>query len=146
MGLGLLISRETSSNKIYHSRFFLILCFIWPSICLSSLARRNVWHLCYAENNLYHSQFIYTVSINRFNCTSVFFDIFVFVINMYSFQFSHSVMSDSLRHHGLQHTSLPVHHQLPEFTQTHVHWVSDAIQPPHTLWSPSPPIFNLSQN
>ena len=33
---------------------------------------------------------------------------------------------------------LPVHHQLPEFTQTHVHWVSDAIQPSHLLSSPSP--------
>ena len=41
---------------------------------------------------------------------------------------------------------LPVHHQLPEFTQTHVHWVSDAIQPSHTLSSPSPPTFNLSQH
>ena len=37
-----------------------------------------------------------------------------------------------------------VHHQLPELTQTHVHWVDDAIQPPHPLWSPSPPAFNLS--
>ena len=34
---------------------------------------------------------------------------------------------------------LPVHHQLPEFTQTHVHWVCDAIQPSHPLSSPSPP-------
>ena len=41
---------------------------------------------------------------------------------------------------------LPVHHQLPEFTQTHVHWVSDAIQPSHLLLSPSPPAFNLSQH
>ena len=40
---------------------------------------------------------------------------------------------------------LPVHHQLPEFTQTHVHWVGDAIQPSHSLSSPSPPTFNLSQ-
>ena len=39
---------------------------------------------------------------------------------------------------------LPVHHQLPESTQTHVHWVSDAIQPSHPLSSPSPPAFNLS--
>ena len=39
----------------------------------------------------------------------------------------------------------PVHHHLPEFTQTHVHQVSDAIQPSHPLLSPSPPIFNLSQ-
>ena len=41
---------------------------------------------------------------------------------------------------------LPVHHQLPELTQTHVHRVSDAIQPSHPLSSPSPPAFNLSQH
>ena len=41
---------------------------------------------------------------------------------------------------------LPVHHQLPEFTQTHVHRVSDAIQPSHPLWSPSPPAPNPSQH
>ena len=39
---------------------------------------------------------------------------------------------------------LPVHYQLPEFTQTHVHWVSDAIQPSHPLSTHSPPAFNLS--
>ena len=41
---------------------------------------------------------------------------------------------------------LPVLHQLPELTQTHVHWVSDAIQPSHPLSSPSPPALNLSQH
>ena len=41
---------------------------------------------------------------------------------------------------------LPVHHQLPELAQTHVHWVSDAIQPSYPLSSPSPPAFNLSQH
>ena len=41
---------------------------------------------------------------------------------------------------------LPVHHQLLEFTQTHVHWVHDAIQPSHPLSSPSPPAFNISQH
>ena len=41
---------------------------------------------------------------------------------------------------------LPVHHQLPEFTQTHDHWVSDAIQPSHPLSSPSSPVPNLSQH
>ena len=40
----------------------------------------------------------------------------------------------------------PVHHQLPEFTQTDVHWVGDAIQPSHPLSSPFPPAFNLSQH
>ena len=55
-------------------------------------------------------------------------------------------MFDSLKLHGLQQTMLPVHHQLPEFTQTHVHRVGDAIQPPHPLLSPSPPAHNLSQH
>ena len=41
---------------------------------------------------------------------------------------------------------LPVHHQLPESTQTHVHCVSDSIQPSHPLSSPSPPALNLSQS
>jgi len=40
----------------------------------------------------------------------------------------------------------PVLHHLPEFAQTHVHWVNDAIQPPHPLSSPSPPALNLSQH
>ena len=40
---------------------------------------------------------------------------------------------------------LPVHHHLPEFTQTHVHWVGEAIQPSHPLSSPSPPAPNPSQ-
>ena len=58
-------------------------------------------------------------------------------------QFSRSVMSDSMWPHGLP--GLPVHHQLPGFTQTHVHWVGDAIQPSHPLSSTSP-TFNLSQH
>ena len=41
---------------------------------------------------------------------------------------------------------LPVHHRLPEFTQTHVHWLGDATQPSHPLSSPSTPTFNLSQH
>ena len=41
---------------------------------------------------------------------------------------------------------LPVHHQLPESTQTHVHWVGDAIQLSHPLWSSSPSALNLSQH
>ena len=43
-------------------------------------------------------------------------------------------------------SGFPLHHQLLELTQTHVHWVSDAIQPSHLLSSPSPPVFNLSQH
>ena len=40
----------------------------------------------------------------------------------------------------------PVHHQLLELAQTHVHQLGDAIQPSHPLLSPSPPVFNLSQH
>ena len=47
---------------------------------------------------------------------------------------------------GCSMPGLPVHHQLLEFTQTHVHWVSDGIQPSHPLSSPSPPAPNLSQH
>ena len=43
-------------------------------------------------------------------------------------------------------TGFPILHYLPEFAQTHSHWVSDAIQPSHPLSSPSPPAFNLSQH
>ena len=56
----------------------------------------------------------------------------------YSVKFSHSVMDCST-------PGLPVHHQLPELAQTHVHQVDDAIKPSHPLSSPSPPAFDLSQ-
>ena len=55
-------------------------------------------------------------------------------------------MSDSLRPHELQHARPPVHHHLLEFTQTHIHRASDAIQPSHPLSSPSPPAPNPSQH
>ena len=64
----------------------------------------------------------------------------------FSVQFSCSVVSDSLWPHELQHARAPVYHQLPEFTQTHIHRVSDAIQPSHPPSSPSPPAPNPSQH
>ena len=57
-----------------------------------------------------------------------------------------SVVSDSLRPHGLQLSMPSCPSQLPDITQTHVHRVSDAIQPSHPLSSPSPPAFDLSQH
>ena len=66
--------------------------------------------------------------------------------NMAKIQFSHSVVSDSLQPHGLQHVRFPVHHQFPEPTQTHVHHVGDAIQPSNLLSSSSLPAFSLSQH
>ena len=61
-------------------------------------------------------------------------------------QFSRSVVSDFGDAMNRSTPGLPVHHQLPEFTQTHVHRVSDAIQPSHPLSSPSPPAPNPSQH
>ena len=61
----------------------------------------------------------------------------------------HSVTQSCLTlydHMDYSTPGLPVHHQLPEFMQTHVHRVSDAIQPSHPLSSPSPPAFSLSQH
>ena len=60
-----------------------------------------------------------------------------------SVQFSHSVVVTFCDPMDCRMPGLPAHHQLPEFTQTHVHWVCDAIQPSHPLLSPSPPALNL---
>ena len=60
-------------------------------------------------------------------------------------QLSRSVMSDFCNPMNRSTSGLPVHHQLPEFTQTHVYWVGDAIQPSHPLLSPSSPDLNPSQ-
>ena len=57
--------------------------------------------------------------------------------------FSLSVMSNSLPPRGLHLTRPPFHHQLLEFTQTQLHWLSDAIHPSQPLSSPSPLAFNL---
>ena len=63
---------------------------------------------------------------------SFFLTLFLHKINLFSsVQFNRLVLSDSLRPHGLQHARLPVHHHFRKFTQTHFHWVGDAIQPSH---------------
>ena len=88
----------------------------------------------------------FRVSINSYShqlilCKSVCF----FSISQFSsFQFSCSVVSDSLRCHGLQHTRFSCPSPTPR--ATHVHRVGDAIQPSHLPSSPSPPTLNLSQH
>ena len=63
-----------------------------------------------------------------------------------SVQFNCSVVADSLQPHESQHSRPPCPSPTPEFTQAHVHWVGDAIQPSHPLSSPSPPAPNSSQH
>ena len=72
----------------------------------------------------------------------------VWVNNQHSVQFSSVAQSCATLCDPMNHSTpgLPVHQQLPEFTQTHVHQVSDAIQPSHPLSSPSPPAPNPSQH
>ena len=72
----------------------------------------------------------------------------MFALRTPSVQFSSVTQSCPTLCNPMNHSTpgLPVHHQLPEFTQTHVHWVSDAIQPSHPLSSPSPPASNPSQH
>ena len=70
----------------------------------------------------------------------------VIYIKYLSVQFSRSVGSDVLGPHESQHARPPCHHQLPEFTQTHVHRVGDAIQASHPLLSTSIPAPNPSQH
>ena len=66
--------------------------------------------------------------------------------HLVSVQFSQSVASTLSEPMDYSTPGLPVHYQLPEFTQTHVHWVGDAIQLSHSLSFPSPPTINLSQD
>ena len=68
--------------------------------------------------------------------------------NMYAAAAAKSLQSCPTLCDPMNHSTpgLPVHHHLLELAQTHVHRVSDAIQPSHPLSSPTPPTFNLSQH
>ena len=70
------------------------------------------------------------------------------IINAISVQFSSVSQSSLILCDPMNWSTpgLPVHHQLPEFARTHVHWVSEVIQPSHPLSSPSPPAPNPSQH
>ena len=69
-----------------------------------------------------------------------------FCLGSWSAEFSHSVLSNHCDPRDNNMPGLPVHCQLPDFAQTHVYRVGDAIQPSHPLSSPYPPTFNLSQH
>ena len=84
--------------------------------------------------------------LERLNIESP-YDSAVPLLGIYSVQFSSVAQSCPTLCNPMNHNTpgLPVHHQLLEFTQTHVHWVGDAIQPSHPLSTPSPAL-NLSQH
>ena len=71
----------------------------------------------------------------------------LYIKRYYCSLFHHSIVSNSLRPHGVQHARAPSPSLSPRvLAQTHVYWVNDAIQPSHPLLSPSPPAFNPSQH
>ena len=108
-------------------------CASWPSVCL-------------LLKNVYSGLLPFWQSVFFF----FFLDIELYVLFIYfgSVQFSSVAQSCSTLCDPMNCSTpgLPVHHQLPEFTQTHVHRVSDAIQPSHPLSSPSPPVLYPSQH
>ena len=96
------------------------------------------WHQIYTNdlslNSEYEREFEFFLSINIRQLFSVQFN---------SVAQSCPTLCDPM---NCSTPGLPVHHQLPEFTQIHIHRVSDAIQPSHPLSSPSPPAPNPSQH
>ena len=86
--------------------------------------------------------------IQNFSTKVLFCADFLYTVLNMSVQFSSVTQSCPTLCDPVNHSTpgLLVHHQLPEFTQTHIHRVSDAIQPSHPLSSPSPPALNPSQH
>ena len=101
--------------------------------------------VCYSFKLYLESQYFFVLNYCfPLSCTS---EHHLFLGCLHSVQFSSVAQSCPTLCDPMNHSApgLPVHHQLPEFTQTHVHWVGGAIQPSHPLSSPSPPCLNLSQ-
>ena len=103
----------------------------WPTSVIGWATRMEVW------NEIAQLSFISKYMLQTYNRAA----------RVDSVWFSSVAQSCLTLCNPMDHSTprLPVHHQLPEFTQTHVYWVSAAIQPPHPLSSPSP-AFNLSQH
>ena len=107
---------------------------------------------CLHPGNEFFLEMVFEQLIFSSHFSLAYLDVLIYLLIDYwkhmevSVQFSRSVMSDSLWPMNCSMPGLLVHHQLPEFTQTHVHRVGDAIQPSHPLSSPSPPAPNPSQH
>ena len=99
----------------------------------------------FQKHQFFHAQ-------HSVNCDAIYMKVYGKSYKIYflkiSFQFSSITQSYPAVCNPMECSTpgLPVHHQLPELAQTHVRWVSDAIQPSHPLSSPSSPAFNLAQD
>ena len=107
----------------------------------------SLWRLCdpwFFSNMLLSLHiFFFLVSVSVVDFIVVIKDFWMYSSSV---QFSRSVCPTLCNPMNCSMPGLPVHHQLPEFTQTHIHRVGDAIQPSHPLSSPSPPAPNHSQH
>ena len=95
----------------------------------------------------YYHQVFKCLSTMNFQKVAPYKYLITFFLFSYSVQFSSVTQPCPIPCNPMDYSTpgLPVHHQLPELTQTHVHWVSNAIQPSHPLSSPFSPTFSLSQ-
>ena len=119
------------------------------------IIKANSWRFTRFTNNIFQCKLQHQCAGQntwRSNCIlnlklpNILFHIYFIYMTCSIVQFSHSVVFDCLRPMNRSTPGLPVHHQLLEFSQTHIHRVSDAIQPSHPLSSPSPPAPNPSQH
>ena len=131
------------SRTLFLSLLYIILCILWNCLnftfyLIIPSIQKYMWFLYFSSMSM--------TLLKSFSSRFLMCLLEYAIYKISSVQFSPSVVSNSLRPHGLQHTRPPCPSPLPEFTPTHVHWVGDAIQPSHLLSSLSPPAFNLSQN
>ena len=118
-------------------------CFIFYFHLLKQFSTLFLSYIFYATHSVQiDGKMITLKAFSRFSITSFFF-FFHFSLQFSSVTLSCPTLCDPMNRST---PGFPVHHQLPEFTQTHVHWVSDAIQPSHPLSFPSFPAPNPSQN
>ena len=145
---------------------------LWQLCCqstcmqfISTLFQIQIWWAswpCY-ENGIYFRHHVIFKGVSQTSCITKFVSSLKYTIVNCMLKSEHqypiSLLLNSVQFSSVTQSSptlcdhmnrstpgLPVHHQLPEFTQTHVHRVGDAIQPSHPLLSPSPPAPNLSQH
>ena len=118
---------------------------MWPKCLLLPLRILDIYYRLSSSNILFLLMTMLTVALLLF---SPFSSHLCTISWDCSAQFSSVALSCLTLCDPVNHSmpGLPAHQQLPEFTQTHLHWVGDAIQPSHPLSSPSPPAFNLSQH
>ena len=113
-----------------------------------------IWLCLHCPNNIFY---IHKIPLKIMHCFELSLDsslmgknslVFPLTSRPHSVQFSSVAQSSLILYNPMNRSTpgLPVHHQLPESTQTHVHWVGGTIQPSHPLSSPSPPALNLSQH